>query len=437
MEVESPGFSRSTISGLAIANAQPRQQNIRLTLGSAAQTVTVSADAAAMQTESASVSSAAGRRLGTGRALGGDSQVGGFANKAAPYSPSAFVPGSGGGVGGGTYRVQTAATAQELGDLFEYKLKEPVTIAKNSSALVPILQCNVAAEKVSVWNESTGLSHPQRALWLNNTSGLTLDGGSFSVLEAGAFAGEGIFEPIRPDEKRLVSYATDLAVNANSRNTSDMQRITRVRIAKGVMIQERELREKKTYTFRNEDASSRTVIVEHPERSGYELRGDVRPIESTGAWKRFRVQVPSKQTAVLVVEEARPITSNFSLTNINEDQVAVFVREKSIDREIENALRRILAQQDAVSELNAKKDGLEEESKTIFDDQQRLRENMKALKGSAEEKALLQRYTRQLNEQEDRLEALAKEAKQVEAKETAAHAELNRMIAELSMDIKL
>jgi hypothetical protein len=49
-----------------------------------------------------------------------------------------------------------------------------------------------------VWNETSGYTRPQRALWLDNTSGLTLDGGSFSVLEEETFAGEGIFDAIRP-----------------------------------------------------------------------------------------------------------------------------------------------------------------------------------------------------------------------------------------------
>jgi len=44
----------------------------------------------------------------------------------------------------------------------------------------------------------------------------------------------------------------------------------------------------------------------------------------------------------------------------------------------------------------------------IFTDQGRLRENMKALKGSAEERALLQRYTKQLDEEETQLDALRK-----------------------------
>jgi hypothetical protein len=46
---------------------------------------------------------------------------------------------SGGGVGGGTFSLPSAAAARELGDLFEYKLKDPITIAKNRSALVPIV----------------------------------------------------------------------------------------------------------------------------------------------------------------------------------------------------------------------------------------------------------------------------------------------------------
>ena len=40
---------------------------------------------------------------------------------------------------------------------------------------------------------------------------------------------------------------------------------------------------------------------------------------------------------------------------------------------------------------------------SIDKDQSRLRENIKALKGSSEEKAPLQRYTKELDDQEDRL----------------------------------
>ena len=198
-----------------------------------------------------------------------------------------------------------------------------------------------------------------------------------------------------------------------------------------------EIREKKTYTFRNEDSAPRTVIVEHPVRLGYELRGDLQPAEVTSGWMRFRVQVKPKETTTLVVEEAKPLETTYILANVTSDQVVLFAREQSINQAIEEALRKILAQKKVIEDLEAQKSARESEAERIFDDQQRLRENLKALKGSQEEKALVQRYTQQLNNQESRLEALQKESEWLHAKVDSEKGELDRMIQALSFDVKL
>jgi iron-sulfur cluster repair protein YtfE (RIC family) len=70
----------------------------------------------------------------------------------------------------------------------------------------------------------------------------------------------------------------------------------------------------------------------------------------------------------------------------------------------------------------------------IVEDQGRLRENMKALRGSAEEKALLQRYTKQLDEQETQLGTLRKKIKDTEAQRDRENAELEKMIDELQAE---
>jgi hypothetical protein len=430
LEVQQPGFQMARIN-----NVTAPRQDVQLQVGSSAQTAAVNGRVATdlINTESATLSSGA-RSVGTGAALG----------RMPNAKKGSVAAGSGGGFGGGSYSVEAAragleasARAQELGDLFEYKLKDPITIQKNRSALLPIVQSSIEAEKVSVWNERSALPRPQRALWLTNTSGLTLDGGSFSVLEEETFAGEGIFDPIRPAEKRLVSYATDLALNVSSKNNTEQEQVTRVRVSRGVMTQNRELREKKTYMFRNEDTTPRVAVVEHPVRAGYELRSEVKPAETTADWMRFRLPVASKQTASLVVEEARTIQATFTLTNMTSELVALFVQQKSIDKTVEEALRKILAQKAQVSDLDEQKTAREDEQSKIYDDQQRLRENMKALNGSPEEKALLQRYTRQLNGQEDRLEALKKEIEDLESKSEAAQSALDKMIQDLSFDVKM
>jgi hypothetical protein len=418
-----PGFHTTSINGLNLSASRPLRQDVELRIGSSNESVTVTASGQTVQTESGSIG---GRNLGRGAAMGGNGRPQQKAFSPPPVSVAAARA-----------QAQSAAQAQELGDLFEYKLKEPITIRKNRSALVPIVQSAINAEKVSVWNDQSGLPRPQRALWLTNSSGLTLDGGSFSVMEDETFAGEGIFDPIRPDEKRLVSYATDLALNASSRNTTERQRVAHVRINGGTMIQESEVREKKTYTFRNEDTSPRTVIVEHPVRTGYQLCSDIQPAETTTAWKRFRLPVEPKQTATLVVEEARREQATFAVSNISSDTLAVFVREKSIDKTTQEALEKVLAQKAVIADLESKKSDLDDEQMQIFDDQQRLRENMKSLKGSAEEKRLLERYTQQLDAQETRLDALRKETQKLEAQRQIAQEKLEAMVENLSLDVKL
>jgi septal ring factor EnvC (AmiA/AmiB activator) len=68
-------------------------------------------------------------------------------------------------------------------------------------------------------------------------------------------------------------------------------------------------------------------------------------------------------------------------------------------------------------------------------DQERVRENMKALKGTPEEKALLQRYTRELNDQEDRLAALRDEQKKATADRDARRRELADLAAHLTFEL--
>jgi predicted nucleic acid-binding Zn-ribbon protein len=113
------------------------------------------------------------------------------------------------------------------------------------------------------------------------------------------------------------------------------------------------------------------------------------------------------------------------------------VRERSINPEIESALRKIVEQKNRVAALDAELTRREEETQKIYDDQQRLRENLKALKGSAEERALTQRYTQQLADQETRLETIQRETADLQAKRDQAQSALNAMVENLTLDTTL
>jgi len=329
-------------------------------------------------------------------------------------------------------RVEGAAQGRELGDLFEYRLKEPVTIRKNQSALVPIINAQVEAERVSVWNASTG-QRPRSAVWLTNATPYTLDGGAFSVLEEATFTGEGLMDPVKPGEKRLLSYASDLSLLVDAKqDTADPERVTSLRIARGVMIMQRELREKRTYTVRNEDSKPRVVVIEHPNRAGWKVVGAAKPDETASNVYRFRVQVAPKATASLTIEELRAMDTSYQVTNFTDDQLAVFVRQRALTPEVEQALRGIVAKKGEVAAVNSELANRMRETEQIFKDQERLRENLKALGSRTEEKALVGRYTRQLDEQETRLDVIKREIAERETKRAKLQAELDALVQGLS-----
>ena len=385
--VNAPGFQRFDLTNVYLGIGRTNQIDASLNIGSSSETV--SAAPTTVETSTASVSSLAERQGST-------------------------------------------AEGKSAGDFFEYKLNQKITIGKNQSALVPILQAHIDAEKVTLWNEN---SAPLRALWIKNTSGQVLDQGSFNVLEADAFAGEGVLETIHPDERRLLSYAADAALHVKYTTDESDTPFSRVRISKGIMLLTKEQRRSNKFTIRNADAEPRQVILEYPAEPGWELTAATpKPEESSESFHRFRVPVDAGKTTELTVEAIHPEETRYELTNLDDDEVALLVQQKRMTPVMQQAFDRILKQKEKVDEISNHISQLKSEGDQIATDQNRIRENMKALKGSSEEKALLQRYVGQLDAQESRLASLRKESDDLKVQGTRARSELDRMIMEVSVE---
>ena len=95
---------------------------------------------------------------------------------------------------------------------------------------------------------------------------------------------------------------------------------------------------------------------------------------------------------------------------------------------LRTALQPIRDKQLQLQAIEVKGAQLTDEESTLVQDQTRLRENMKALRGSKEEKALTLRYTRQLGEQEDRVAALREQIRAATVAREALLVEVERML---------
>jgi hypothetical protein len=276
-----------------------------------------------------------------------------------------------------------------------------------------------------------------RAVWLTNSSGLTLDAGSFNIIDDNTFAGEGVMDLVKPGERRLLSYAADQAVRVDSTIHNDKEKITRVRMIKGVMTRTTETRTHVQYRVRNEDGKSRVVIIEHPVDPEQKLVGTAKPEETSASEYRFRVPVEAHSSANFVVEAAAQLHADYQITNIDDNELALLVEQKALDPQMEQALREVVKRKHDVNHAEEEIASRNERLTGIEKDQQRLRENMKALKGSAEERLLLQRYARQLNAEEDQLAAIHAEVARLQTAKDKASDELEHFIESISLEAVL
>src|SRR4029079_7464775 len=122
-----------------------------------------------------------------------------------------------------------------LGDFFQYAIDEKVSLARQKSALLPIVNKDVEGNKVSIYNETVHAKHPLLGLRFKNTSGMQLMQGPITVFEGTNYSGDARILDLQPNEERLLSYAMDLGTEVKMEGDEKPERITAMKIAKGVM----------------------------------------------------------------------------------------------------------------------------------------------------------------------------------------------------------
>ena len=325
-------------------------------------------------------------------------------------------------------------------DFFEYRINQPITIRKNESALVPILQAKVTADPVTLVSYTTGrTSQPLRALWVTNNSGLTLDRGSFTIIEDGNFAGEGLLDPVHPDEKRLLSYAADQAVHVAVEDEKTSNRITLLNGAHGVLnIHRAELHET-TLVLHNAAPARRTVVSEVPVVNGWKLdsvdnpsSNDPKPVETTPTVYRFRSEIAPAGTARLHIGATHSGYTTYYLTRSDDNQLQFLLNTTDHNPALVAALQPILDARAKVGAAQAAVDQTKANLDSLRSDEDRQRANITALKDA--DKSSRDRFVAELNKTEDAINAAQSELTTRTAALDAAKADLGNAIDNFNID---
>lgn len=300
------------------------------------------------------------------------------------------------------------ATGQAQGEFFSYVVAAPVTVRRGRSAMVPILQAPLKFHKERIYNGAKQPRNPVITMRFTNDTGLTLERGPLTVIEAGEYAGDAMVPFTAPNGEITVAYAVDLGITIQEEPTAERVLAT-VSIKDGMLVvQEWDIR-KTTYRAENRTNAAGRVTLEHARLKDYEPFDTDAPSESTAAFDRHVMKIPAHGTASFTAQQRRLLYRREEVRNQSLAQLAAWLRDKALNERTYNRLREILALYDRIAEHEASLKKNDVARQEIFGQQKVIQGNLGALKESGEEGQLRARYARTLQELEDRLAALKRE----------------------------
>src|SRR5262245_29880096 len=328
--------------------------------------------------------------------------------------------------------VQSAATASQLGDFFQYVLDQPVTLPRQKSALLPIVNKEVDGTRLSIYNPAVHPKFPMLGLKLKNSSGLHLMQGPITVFEGSVYAGDARIQDLPPNDDRLISYAVDLGTEVEAKSHRPADRLTAVRIERGILIRTDKIREERTYTATNRSGQERTVWVEHPYRAEFSLVSETKPVERTQEQYRFELKLPAeaKASASTTVVEERDLATSISLSNLNDQGMRFFLNNAISSPKVKEALQQAMDLKGKLVRTQQELGQVNQQLQQITKDQERLRANLREMPQTA---AAYKRYLAKFDQQETEIEDLQKKQKQLQAAELRSRQEFEGFLSNLNV----
>jgi hypothetical protein len=326
--------------------------------------------------------------------------------------------------------VQSAATGQALGELFQYNVAVPVTVGRGQSAMAPIVSSQLGYKKDLLYNGAKMPTHPVATVRLKNTTGLTLERGPVTVLESGEYAGEAIL-PFTADQGEVViSYAVELGVHIKEEVKTELQ-LHSLRIKDGYLLQNMYEIRQTLYRVDNRTAEAKVILIEHPLNSGYTIFDTPDPEEKTLETRRYRVEARPIQLAELTVQERSLRTRREEIRNLSYQGLQKYFADKLLDERAYQGLKAVLDALAEIGRLERSVSDQEQRRAKIYKTQEQTQKNMTVLSNSGEEGKLRGRYVQQLTQSEGELAQIERDVARLQADIEQKKNRLEQMMAGL------
>lgn len=327
--------------------------------------------------------------------------------------------------------VSAQASGEKAGELFIYKIANPVSLPRQQSAMIPVIAQDIEAEKILVFNAENGSRFPLNAVRLHNNTKMHLKGGPITLFDSGVYAGDARMEDVPPGDSRIVSYAVDLAIEAELEGPTVSTFENSLSIKRGILTATRRQRMESSYILKSKADKPRTVLVEHPYQSEFKLISPEKATERSASHYRFAITIPPGKSETLKVTVEQPLSYEIALFDGDINMLFNSSTRKDISTKMRTTLQEVLKRRKLAQDLSAQANARLAEVQTISADQDRIRKNMVALD---KDSTLYKRYVSQLDAQETRIDVLRQEAAKLKTQADTATQDLRTYLDNLTVE---
>jgi hypothetical protein len=320
-----------------------------------------------------------------------------------------------------------------------FKFPRPVSVDNGRTLSIPIIDRQVPALRLALYQADTAARNPLAAIRLTNDGDTGLPPGIITLYErdkagAVAYVGDARLSAFPIGETRLLAYALDEKI-VIEREASQTDRLATGTIAKGALQISRVARQTMTYRVKGPAKEPRQLIVVQRRLPGWTLvKPEAKPdskggVELSEGNYRIPFQLPGgDQTQVFEVVQEQTQHQQLRLVDASADQIRIYVDAREFDARTRDALARVLQLQANVADAQRRLTQTDQERQQIVQEQSRLRDNLARVPANSD---LQRRYLATLDRQETELEAIAKRRAEADKAVEAAREALRTYVAQL------
>jgi hypothetical protein len=315
-----------------------------------------------------------------------------------------------------------------------FRFPRAVDLANGRTLSIPILDRQVPAERLALYQADTAARNPLAAIRLTNDGDTGLPPGILTLYERDkannvSYVGDARLSAFPTGETRLLPYALDEKITVE-REPAQSQRIANGSIANGVLHSSLVVRQGMVYRVKGALKEPRKLIIVQRKLAGWTLvKPDGKGVEISEGNYRIPFQLAAgNDTQTFEVAQEQTRQQELRLIDGSADQLGVYARATEFDAKTRDALAKVLKLQQAVAEAQRALGQVDTDRKQIVDEQARIRENIGKVPAGSD---LQKRYLATLEKQENDLDALAKKKADAQKEVDAARNSLRAYITQL------